>query len=265
MMSLAFRILLPIAVLAIGLIAATEIVGADVVTDRSTLWWRILGWRILAGAVVSTIVVVLVLALARHVDRRSLRDYGLTSARQSVCAFGLGAIAWIGPAGIGFLTLSLFDAQLTLAVSAQELLLTVALVLAAVLLSEALPEELVFRGYVTTVLGERFELWTAILVQSSLFVGMALMLRGYTGVLDLSLFATMGICLGYMRMITGSVWTAIGFHTAFQTGSQLLLTHSAAQFDGPAFFAVMALGPLPFALGTAAFSLLPSRVRINER
>src|SRR5690606_34896672 len=124
-----------------------------------------------------------------------------------------------------FSAVTLMGASLGLPRELSDTVNVILLVFFAVLLSEAIPEELVFRGYVFSVLQERLGGWATILVQTVLFTAVALLLRGYTGIVDLSLFAGMGVALGYLRLVTGTVWTAVGFHTAFQTGSQLVLSH----------------------------------------
>src|SRR5690606_35896970 len=117
-------------------------------------------------------------------------------------------------------------------VPALDLARTVLLVLLAVLLTEAIPEEAVFRGYITTALGTVARGWWVITIQALLFTLFAGALRQNWNPLDLSLFLAMGIGFGYLRMITGSVWMPIGIHTAFQTGAQLVLTHDAVDFAG---------------------------------
>ncbi|WP_431711539.1 CPBP family intramembrane glutamic endopeptidase [Glutamicibacter uratoxydans] len=168
---------------------------------------------------------------------------------------GLGVALWLTPAAVVFIVLGMFGSPLQFVGSVAEILLVGALVALAVLLSEALPEELVFRGQLMNVLSEKFTGWWIILIQAGLFTLFALALRGWTGFADLSLFVGMGIGLGYIRVITGSVWVAIGFHAAFQTGSQLLLTHEVASFDGSQTLNMMALGAVPFAFAAIFVAL----------
>ncbi|GAB3165179.1 hypothetical protein GCM10027059_22490 [Myceligenerans halotolerans] len=122
------------------------------------------------------------------------------------------------------------------------------------LLAEAIPEEVVFRGYVTTVLGSVTRGWWVITIQAVLFTLFAGALRQHWNPMDLSLFLAMGIGFGYLRMITGSVWMPVGFHTAFQTGSQLVLTHDAVEFTGGQIAGMLALGAVPFAVAAVVVS-----------
>jgi membrane protease YdiL (CAAX protease family) len=143
---------------------------------------------------------------------------------------------------------------------------TVLLLLVAVLLAEALPEEAVFRGYATTVLSTVLRGWWIISVQALLFALFAGLLRGNWNPVDLSLFVTMGIGFGYLRMVTGSVWMPIGFHTAFQTGAQLVLTHDVVHFAGGAGAAMLALGMVPFTVAAIQVSVagIPERLRAGR-
>lgn len=218
--------------------------------DVQTLLFRILG-----GIVLSAIVVGVLALLTTRVDRRPLgfTRAGVAAATRSVA---IGGLAWAAPAGLAFSTIALMGASLGFPREFSDTVSVILLVFLAVLLSEAIPEELVFRGYIFTVLQERLGGWATILVQTVLFTGVALLLRGYTGIVDLSLFGGMGIALGYLRLVTGTVWTAVGFHTAFQTGAQLVLSHDVVEFSGSQQLAMLAVGVVPFAVGVAVMGTL---------
>jgi membrane protease YdiL (CAAX protease family) len=224
-------------------------------SDAQTLVFRILG-----GIVLSAIVVAVLALLTTRVDRRPL---GVTraSAAAATRSAAIGGLAWAAPAILAFSAASLMGASLGFPRELADTVSVMLLVFLAVLVSEAIPEELVFRGYIFTVLHERLGDWATILVQTALFTGVALLLRGYTGIVDLSLFIGMGIALGYLRLVTGSVWTSVGFHTAFQTGSQLVLSHEVVAFSGSQQLAMLAVGLVPFALGVAAIGALAPKYR----
>lgn len=210
--------------------------------------------RILSGLAISALVVAVVVVLVRGTGRRSLSVVGFTTAAGDVRAFGLGIAAWTAPAAGTFFVLALLGSPLQITAPAVEFWLVLGLLFLAVLLTEAIPEELVFRGYVSAVLAERLTPWWVIGVQTVLFVATAVLLRGDVNPLDVSLFAAMGFVLGYVRLVTGSVWTAVGIHVAFQTASQLVFTHSVIEFGGSPELAMIALGAVPF---TAAAILIP--------
>lgn len=162
---------------------------------------------------------------------------------------GLGSV--LGRAALALLPLGAGMAVLVrllppVTAPAGELIRTVLLLFLAVLLTEAVPEEVVFRGYLTTVLSTRWSGWSVIAIQTVLFTLCAGLLRQDWNPLDLSLFATMGVVFGYLRLITGTVWLSIGFHAAFQTGAQLVLTHDVVAFTGGTAAALLALGSIPF-------------------
>lgn len=241
--SVAWRIALALLPLALGLTVATTLLPATRdPSDPTTLTIRIA-----TGLAISTLTIAAIALLIRYADRKRMRDAGLTSIRTGWRLAIWGAIVWTVPAAITFGVLALLGSPLTVTVPALDLARTVLLVLFAVLLTEALPEEAVFRGYVTTVLGAVTRGWSVIVIQALLFTVFAGVLRQNWNPLDLSLFLAMGVGFGYLRMITGSVWMPIGFHTAFQTGAQLVLTHDVVDFAGDIGAAMLALGVIPFA------------------
>ncbi len=196
--------------------------------------------RIATGLAISALTLTVIALLIRIADRKRMSDAGLTSIREGWRLALWGAAVWTFPAAATFGVLALLGAPLTVTVSAPEVVGTTALLLLAVLTTEALPEEAVLRGYVTTALGEVARGWWVITIQAVLFTLFAGLLRQNWNPSDLSLFLTMGIGFGYLRMITGSVWMSVGFHTAFQTGAQLVLTHDAVHFAGNTGTAMLA-------------------------
>lgn len=234
-----------------GLLLLSAFAGAGEPTDVSTLVGRIVG-----GVVVSGLVVVLVVLAARLVERHRLRDIGLSVAADGWRAFLSGMVAWLLPAALAFAVLAFLGLPLTVTAPPDRFWGVLALLFLAVLMSEAVPEELVFRGYITAVLAERLHGWWVILVQTALFTLTVLVLRGGLAPLNLSLFVAMGVVLGYFRMVTGSVWTTVGFHAAFQTGSQLVLSHDIVEFSGTELHAMLALGAVPFTVAMITISIL---------
>lgn len=246
------RIVVAIGLTAAGLVALLVLPGDLEAGTIPTLLLRIAG-----GFALSIVVVAIVVVLTRLVDRRLLAEIGLTGPADAWRAFLSGILAWLTPATAAFGVLALLGAPLAITASADRFWTVLLLVLLAVLLSEAIPEELVFRGYVTRVLGERLRGWGVIVVQAVLFTATAVILRGgAVDPIDLSLFAAMGVGLGYLRMVTGSVWTTVGFHLAFQTVSQLIFSHEVVSFPGTQLQAMVALGMVPFAVGLTLVAIL---------
>lgn len=214
--------------------------------------------RIGFGVAISALTLAVVALLVRFADRRSLRYAGLDPRTGWRYTLG-GATLWAGPALVTFGVLALLGLPLTLTVPVSELVVTVLLLFLAVLLTEAIPEELIFRGYVMSALARVTRGWWIIVIQAVLFCLFAGVLRQNWNPIDLSLFLAMGIVFGYLRRLTGAVWMPIGFHATFQTGAQLLLTHDVLDFAGGSAVILLAVGVIPF---TAAAMLVTSaRVR----
>lgn len=250
LLSAAWRIALAILPLGAGLtLAAILLPASDHPSDHATL-----GFRIAVAIAISAATLIVIALLVRLADQRRMSDAGLTSARTGWWLAVWGAIVWTVPAAATFGVFALLGNPVTLTATGPELARTVLLLLVAVLLAEAVPEEVVFRGYVTTVLGTLTRGWAVIVVQALLFTLFAALLRQNANAADLSLFVSMGIGFGYLRMITGSVWMPVGFHTAFQTGAQLVLTHDALDFAGGTGAAMLALGVIPFSFAAILVS-----------
>ena len=238
------RIAVAILPLSAALILITRLVPAP--QDHSDP--QSLVMRIAAGVAFSALTLGLIALLTRAADHEPMSAAGLTPIRSGWRLSLWGAVLWTVPAAAAFALLALLGAPVSATVPAPELLQIVLLLLLAVLLGEALPEEAVFRGYLTKALGMVASGWWAIIIQAVMFTVFAGIMRQNWNITDLSLFLTMGIGFGYLRMLTGSVWLSIGFHTAFQTSSQLVLSHDAVSFAGDTGTAMLALGVVPFTL-----------------
>lgn len=252
LVSAAWRIAVAILALGAGIVILMVILpaGPDP-SDPRNLAMRVSGGIALTGLALS-----LTTVLVSQAGHKSLREAGLGvgSTRENWRLALWGALMWLVPSAATFAVLALVGASISVTVPAPELVQTVVLLLLAVLLAEAIPEEVVFRGYVTTVLGTVTRGWWVITIQAVLFTLFAGVLRQHWDPTDLSLFLAMGIGFGYLRMITGSVWMPVGFHTAFQTGSQLVFTHDAVEFSGGQIDSMLALGAVPFAVAAVVVS-----------
>ncbi|WP_433005648.1 lysostaphin resistance A-like protein [Kribbella sp. CA-294648] len=207
-----------------------------------------------AGSAVTGIVLLTV----RFLDCRPASHIGASPFTGR--SFALGYAAWLLPAmaTLGALA-ALGTTKFTLHVPLPQLLLTILLQMALVFALEALPEELAFRGYIQTNLAERLDTAQAIGVQAILFMTAALALRGYNGPAESLRFLAVGLALGYIRSITGTIWTGVGLHVSFQTVAQLLLSPeqgSSISFTPGGFLPeTIALGIIPF---TAAIIIIGS-------
>ncbi|MFA1821714.1 lysostaphin resistance A-like protein [Virgibacillus oceani] len=91
---------------------------------------------------------------------------------------------------------------------------------------EALPEELALRGLVFDVLRNRLAVWLSVIIQTFIFVAVSVgvtLLQTMIGMAtidiaiipQLMLLFVFGIALALIRVYTGSLWAAIGFHLGY--------------------------------------------------
>lgn len=222
----------------------------------------------LAGAILaSTLTVPLVVVSRRWIDNQSVASLGLSLDRQAIWHFLSGAAAFLLPSALGFaLVLLMGWTTINPGAPLPDILAFVPLLAFLVLFSEALPEELAFRGYIQNNLEPKLGPWGAIISQALLFAlwGAALWSLAYgTVVLDrLVMFFCMALVLGLVREITGTVWASIGLHVAFQTVAQLLLNDERGHFvvTGIETMQFVALGIIPFSLAAFIIILLYRKV-----
>lgn len=214
--------------------------------------------RLFTAIGVGVLAVALIVAARRWLDRRPFAGLGLPLSRAAVRPFLVGLLAFSAPslAGLWIAVSAGWVSVKTLAPTA-EVVGMLALIVFTVLVYEAVPEELLFRGYVFRNLASAMPPWVAVIVQAALFtlLGTALWVVGSGwGVLAerAGIFFGMGIVLGLIRIESRSVWACVGFHLGFQVVAQTL-TGSTVSLDGSYVLAIM----LPaFVLGTSIVSLL---------
>ncbi len=101
---------------------------------------------------------------------------------------------------------------------------------------EALPEELAVRGLIYDTLRLRLSVWQSVLVQALLFIAFSAcisLLLVMTGMSPTATIAALpsqlilhfffGIALALIRVWTGSLWAAIGFHLGYLLVARFLL------------------------------------------
>lgn len=127
---------------------------------------------------------------------------------------------------------------------------------------EAFPEELLFRGYLFSTLNVRFKKWQAALLTVGLFVLLPILLtpfQQYVLGMETNVGGNQNVQLGYviililfgsfvqyLRVLTNTIWTGIGFHLMFVFMNRLIGTdsNSVIQFSG-----MTDEGPLKFIYG----------------
>ena len=202
--------------------------------------------------------VALVVAARRLLDRRPLAGLGLEPFPRAWRPLLLGVVAWLVPAAVGVaLCLGLGWARIMLEGSAGALAAVLALRLALALIYEALPEELLFRGYLYRNLATVVRRWLAVVGQAVLFALWGVMIGAAGSVDRVALFFVFSIALGVIRVRSGSVWAPIGFHLAFQAAAQSVgpIEGVVAVTDLETLLAV-AFVVVPFALGLLIVELV---------
>ncbi|TMR32596.1 CPBP family intramembrane metalloprotease [Nonomuraea zeae] len=208
-----------------------------------------------ARAVLTTVLVVpMVIAARRLLDRRPWTGLGLPSLRAGLRSLLLGLACWLVPAAAGFaLCLGLGWVEIGLRTSAADVVRGAALLTVLVLLYEALPEELVFRGYLQHNLATVSPAWQAVIAQAGLFTLFGFLVGAAVSLDRILIFFVFALLLGGFRVATGDIWAGIGFHLAFQTVAQLFdSTGAVFEVTGLDTLRLVALGGLPFSLGWLA-------------
>lgn len=185
----------------------------------------------LQALIMSGIVLPGVWYLRTRVDRRPLSGLEILGFRRSLGAFMVGAGLILVPLLVTLLATGLFGWATVTANPSASALGALAAGWLTVLFFEALPEELAFRGYIYRNLNGKLPRWSAGILTTLLFVLLPVVLvwiqrqvlgmeiqvgnadRITGGYLITMLF--FGGFVQYVRILTGSVWTGIGFHLHF--------------------------------------------------
>lgn len=225
-----------------------------------------LGGHVMSAILATVIAVPMVIVARRRLDGETVASLGFRLDTAAIRQFLIGAIAFLVPSALGFaVVLGLGWTVITPLAPRGEILAFIPLLVLLVFIYEALPEELAFRGYMQVNLETRLGYWGAIFVQAALFAlwGAALwtIAAGAIAFDRLAMFFFIGLVLGIVRGTTGSVWTSIGLHVAFQTVAQLLLNTGRGHFaiEGADMLQFVALGVVPFSLAAIIVEYLHKR------
>lgn len=210
---------------------------------------------------VSTCVLVFgALAVVLRWERTRPSDYAVAGGRGMLWGLALGAVSYLVPfllaasvvLGVNLATLEV--APDPLAVAGQGII-----VLALVILYEAVPEELIFRGYLFRVLAEHFPAWLTILAQALMFCAFGVIVGAAVTLDRVLLFFVFALSLGYLRQLTGTVFATIGFHAVFQMVAQWSLGEqwvTVTVSDPAGWFSLVTLGLVPFAAAPSLAALI---------
>lgn len=185
--------------------------------------------RFVNALVVFGLAVPLVISGRRYLDRRTWSGLRLTGIREGWKPFVVGSVSWLMPAAVGMaVAQTLGWVEITFLATATETIAYVATLTVAVFLSEALPEELIFRGYLYRNLATAMAPWMAVATQALLFTifGSALwvMAEGWSVIIERTMiFGVIAVVIGCVRVATANLWSCVGLHLVFQVCAQLLL------------------------------------------
>jgi hypothetical protein len=172
----------------------------------------------LAFAAVVTLGALAVVGVALRLVRAGPASIGL---RSPVRGLGQGAAWYAAPVALGLIAAAFMGwGQVSILREPGEALATLLALVALVFLSEALPEELIFRGLIQTRLAALTGPWGGVLIQAALFTLFAWMVGAAATAMDIGFIAGFGVALGVLRAATGTIWAPVGFHLVFMTAQQ---------------------------------------------
>lgn len=209
-------------------------------------------------ALMTTILTVVLLEFARKIDGISWIKWGKSSNRTHIFSFFLGFFLWMIPASIGLIIcLMLGWVKITLNTDMNILFISILILFITVFLMEALPEELIFRGYIYRYLNVLFPHWMTVILQALSFTLFAYIIGAMYSVEQLQFIPGFAIILGIFRAISGSVWTSVGFHVAIMTATQILgPIHGHFDVSGMLTLKFFAFILLPSVVGSVVLSFI---------
>jgi membrane protease YdiL (CAAX protease family) len=190
------------------------------------------------------IVVLIVTGVAAWLEHRRVDSYGLPAAAAfrshfwEGVAMGLVTVALVGIGMIATGGMRIHGIALHGADALRfPLLWLVAMVLVG------LSEEYIFRGYVLHSLGRGIGFWPAALVTSVLFAG-AHVNKPHENAIDIGMIFALAIMICFALVRTGTLWLAVGWHTAFDFGQFFVIgTRNGGQVPFGHLFDVTFPGP----------------------
>lgn len=134
-------------------------------------------------------------------------------------------------------------------------LATLAVLIPAVLLIEAIPEELIFRGYLQGLAAGLLSPWLAVFTQAGLFLLFAWAIDATDAPGQWSFLPGFALILGGLRLMGGNLGWPIGFHAALMIATQWLLAHGHFLVNNAMAIQVVAFVVLPSAVYGVVLSI----------
>lgn len=217
------------------------------------------GRHVFSAVAVTVLVVPMVVLAWRYLDRVPWSGLRRASPRTVAKLLAAGMAGYLMPAAVA---VTIFVAAGWVSIDVRGSVLPVFALIVLVFLYEALPEELVFRGYLFRNLAAAVPVWAVVLVQAVLFTLFGVLIGAAGSVDRVVVFFGFAIVQGLLRAVTDTLWVPIGFHLAFQTAEQIVGPHWAVfVVDDLALLQNVVLGLIPLALGVLTVQLLGKAAR----
>jgi hypothetical protein len=189
--------------------------------------------HLLQSSLIGLVVVLGIWFLRSKVDKGTPVSIGLAKPSKAIIQilFGFGLIAV--PLILTILLSQIFGwGEISLNIS-NGILITFIIGLISTFFTDALTEELIFRGYIFSNLKERFNVWISSLITLLLFVLVPIVILSIQKVIEIEGFLTItgsyvitliffGAFVQYLRVLTKSIWVGVGFHWFFVHMNQLM-------------------------------------------
>ncbi len=220
----------------ITLFAHTFLLAASAKTIKT---WNLgeIQTMFLESSIITLFIVLGIWILRKRLDYGNPNSIGLSNFYKASLKFILGYGILLFP-----LIISLLITQLAgwaeLKINWQDAQVDMILLgMLSVLITDALPEELVFRGYIFSNLLTNFVKWKSAIITTVLFVLFPIILfplKSFlgseitTGIVNnisigyLAYMILFGAFAIYLRILTKSIWTGVGFHLMFVYMNQLI-------------------------------------------
>jgi membrane protease YdiL (CAAX protease family) len=177
-------------------------------------------------------------------DGRSLEGVALCGIRRSVACFAIGCSLIALPTTLAVVLAVAFGWATVSANGAPGTAVAIGMAVVTALLFEALPEEILFRGYIYRTLNTSMRRWTAGLTTTALFVVLpmiAVQIQHSVLGLEVHVGNSTSVTVGYLvtlfvfgsiqqflRILTDSTWTCVGFHLVFLLSNRVVGVRESA-------------------------------------
>jgi membrane protease YdiL (CAAX protease family) len=237
----------------------------------SVIIWRLIGYlndRYLGDAynqthhffiaVITALLSIILIDSVRRMDKLSWKKLGLDTLRKNAVSFLLGFMVWAIPAALGLIICIMAGwVQITAQTDFSQLLWSVLILLVTVFFIEALPEELIFRGLIYRYFHSLFPHGVTLFMQALVFSLFGYLIGALYSFEQLLFLPGFALILGYLRAVSGNIFTAIGFHTAMMTVTQILSPlHGHFDVSGMLTLQFFAFILIPSAVGAIALEFI---------